>query len=166
MPDFPTNCEWGPILWKIFHGLANKHGNLVSPIFIRDEAIAWPRFMHQIAYILPCKECREHYNEYININNPAILKSLTPDAQSAWVKDFFFNLHNQVNVRNDKPLFEKSNLQTTYESINFDYQLKHFETLIQIVFRHNEVSYLSWSNWVRSTRNLISIYGLVQPVNG
>lgn len=166
MPDFPTNCEWGPILWKILHGFANKYGKLVSPMYLKDQEITWPRFINQTLHILPCKECREHYKEYVHANNPAILKSLSPDAQATWIQDFFFNLHNQVNARNDKPLFEKSDLQTTYESINFGYQLKHFETLIKIVFRYNEVSYMSWVHWMRSFHTLVSIYGLVQPIGG
>ena len=159
-PDFPTNCEWGPILWKIFHGLAAKYGKLVSPIFQRDQEITWPRFIEQTLKILPCKECREHYKEYTEANSPVTLKTLSPDLQATWIQNFYFDLHNVVNVRSGKPVFAQTELQDTYKNINFSYEMKHFETLIKIVFRYNEVTYVAWMNWVRSVQTLISIYGL------
>ena len=159
-PDFPTNCSWGPILWKILHGLADKYGKLTSKIFEKDEEVVWPRFIEQTAKILPCEECREHYGAYIKENNPIIVKTLPLTERATWIQNFYFNLHNQVNERNNKPLFALADLHTTYETINWQYEIKHFEALLKIVFKYNEVTLLSWMNWVRSLRSLMSIYGI------
>jgi len=160
LPNFPTNCEWGPILWNIFHGLADKYGRLMYPLFQKEQEICWPKFIEQIQHILPCKECREHYKEYYLRNNPSILKTLPADAQALWVQNYFFNLHNEINVRNNKPLFDFANLHNTYNNINYTFQIKHFEKLIKVVFQYNEVTLLSWLNWLKTFRTIANIYGL------
>ena len=160
LPDFPTNCEWGPILWRIIHGLADKYGRLMYPLFAKEQELAWPKLIEQTKYILPCKECREHYTTYYNKNNPLILKTLMPEQQALWVQNYFFNLHNEINIANNKPAFEFSNLHTTYNSVNYTFEIKHFEKLLKVVFQYNEVSLLSWLNWLKSFRTIANIYGL------
>jgi hypothetical protein len=160
MPDFPTNCEWGPILWRILHGLAEHYGKLMYPLFLKEEENAWPKFIEQTQYILPCKECREHYKDYYLKNKPSILKNLSSEQKGVWIKNYFFNLHNEVNIRNDKSLFEYSNLHNTYKNINYTFEIKHFEKLLKVVFQYNEVSLLSWLNWIKTFRTIANIYGL------
>ena len=160
MPDFPTNCEWGPILWRILHGLADKYGRLVYPLFSKEQDISWPKFIEQTQFILPCKECREHYKEYYTKNIPSVLKKLSPDEQALWVQNYFFNLHNEINVRNNKPVFNFTDLHDTYKSVNYTFEIKHFEKLLKIVFQYNEVSLISWLNWLKSFRTIANIYGL------
>ena len=160
MPDFPTNCEWGPILWRILHGLADKHGRLMYPTFVKEQDIACPKFIEQTQYVLPCKECRAHYKTYFTKNNPSVLKSLTPEQKGIWIQNFFFNLHNEINVENSKPLFDISNLHSTYNNVNYTFEIKHFEKLLKIVFQYNEVSLLSWLNWLKTFRTIANIYGL------
>ena len=160
LPNFPTNCEWGPILWRILHGLADKYGRLMYPAFIKEQEVSWPKFIEQTQHILPCKDCREHYKTYYKNNNPSILKTLTPEQQALWVQNFFFNLHNNINTENNKPLFDFSSLHTTYKNVNFMFEIKHFEKLLKIVFQYNEVSLLSWLNWLKTFRTIANIYGL------
>lgn len=160
IPDFPTNCEWGPIIWRILHGISLQYGKLMSPTYAKEQTIFWTNFINQTLHILPCKECKQHYKEYIKIHNPNIIKTLTPDQQKLWVQNFFFNLHNEVNVRNDKPLFEFQMLESTYKNINYTFEIKHYEKLLKIIFQYNEVTMLSWLNWVRSFRSIAGIYGI------
>jgi len=160
MPDFPTNCEWGPILWKILHGLADKYGRLMYPLFSKEQDISWLKLIEQTQYILPCKECRAHYKTYYTSNSPSVLKGLPSDQQALWVQNYFFNLHNEVNLRNDKPLFNFIDLHDTYKSVNYTFEIKHFEKLLKIVFQYNEVSLLAWLNWLKTFRTLANIYGL------
>lgn len=161
VPEFPTNCSWGPILWKILHGIAEKYGQIVSPIFLKEEEITWPRFITLTAKIIPCEDCRGHYNIYLANHNPLLLKKLSSTDAATWVQNFFFNLHNEVNTRSDKPLFDITELQSLYVNVNFQYEIKHFESILKIVFKYNEVTLISWMNWIRSLRTLISIYGLI-----
>jgi hypothetical protein len=159
-PDFPTNCSWGPILWKILHGLADKYGTTVSKMFEKDQEILWPRFIEQTQKIIPCEECRDHYATYVKKNDPAILKTLPPEEAAAWIQNFYLTMHNKVNKYTEKPIFLEASLHETYANVNFQYEIKHFEALIKIVFHYNEVTLMSWMNWVRSLRALMSIYGL------
>ena len=161
MPDFPTNCEWGPIIWKILHGISLKYGNLMSPTYAKEQITFWPNFINQTEHILPCKECKAHYKEYLAKHNPNIIKTLTPNQQRLWVQNFFFNLHNEVNVRNNKPLFEFTMLESTYKNVNYTFEIKHYEKLLKVIFQYNEVTMMSWLNWIRTFRSIAGIYGSI-----
>lgn len=160
VPNFPTNCEWGPILWKLLQGMADKYGKLITPLFSKEEETSWPNLINLTLKILPCKECREHYKEFLSKHNPSIIKTLPTDQQSLWVQNFFWNLHNQVNIRNNKDIIDFSQLHNIYKNVNFRYELKHYEKLLTIVFRYNEVSLFSWRDWLKNFKTLESIYGL------
>ena len=160
IPNFPTNCEWGPILWRLLHGIADKYGKLMSPLFIKEQELSWVNLINDTMKILPCKECREHYKIYLSNNNPKFLKTLPSNEQTLWVQNFFFNLHNEVNLSNNKPLLDFKDLHDTYKNVNFFFDLKHYEKLLVIVFRYNEVSLFSWRSWLKNFKTLQSIYGL------
>jgi hypothetical protein len=77
-----------------------------------------------------------------------------------FVRLFFFNLHNDVNKRNSKPLFDYNLLNSTYKDTNIQYLVKQFEKILDIVFQHNEVSLVSWKNWYSNYIKLKNIYGI------
>ena len=160
MPDFPTNCEWGPIIWRIIHGISLKYGNLMSPTYAKEQITFWINFIKQTLNILPCKECKEHYKQYLTKHNPNIIKTLSSEQQKLWVQNFFFNLHNEINLRNNKPLFEFNLLESTYKNVNYTFEIKHYEKLLNVIFQYNEVTMLSWLNWIRSFRSIAGIYGV------
>jgi len=160
MPDFPINAEWGPIIWKILHGLTLKYGKLMSPTYAKEQIMFWINYIHETEYILPCKECKAHYKEYLSKHNPNIIRTLSSDQQKLWVQNFFFNLHNEVNLRNNKPLFEFQMLESTYNNVNYTFEIKHYEKLLKIIFQYNEVTILSWMKWVKSFRSIAGIYGI------
>ena len=160
IPNFPTNCEWGPILWRLLHGIADKYGKLMSPLFLKEQELSWVNLINDTLKILPCKDCREHYKIYLFNNNPKIIKTLPFNEQTLWVQNFFFNLHNEINASNNKPLLDFKDLHDTSKNVNFFFDLKHFEKLLTIVFRYNEVSLFSWRSWLKNFKTLQSIYGL------
>jgi hypothetical protein len=160
IPNFPLNNDWGPILWRLLHGIADKYGSLMSPLFAKEQEIYWINLINDTQKILPCKECKEHYKLYLSHNNPNIIKTLSPSNQQLWVQNFFFNLHNEVNTSNNKPLFNFSDLHNTYKNENFMFDLKHYEKLLNIIFQYNEVSLFSWRSWNKNFKSLQSIYGL------
>lgn len=153
IPDYPTNEAWGPIVWSILHSLAEKYGKLISPLYGLEETVYWTNLIKNTEHILPCKECRKHYKEYLS-NNPIQLK------KENFVRLFFFNLHNDVNKRNSKPLFDYNLLNSSYKDTNIQYLVKQFEKILDIVFQHNEVSLGSWKNWYSNYIKLKNIYGI------
>lgn len=160
MPNFPTNCEWGPILWRLLHGLADKYGRLMSPLYEKEQSIAWPILIIETQKILPCKDCRENYKQYLTLHNPNILKTLNANDQQLWVQNFFWDLHNKKNLENNKSIIPFDQLHNLYNNENFLFDLKHFEKLLIVVFRYNEVSLFSWKNWLKQFKMIQSIYGL------
>lgn len=160
VPNFPTNCEWGPILWRLLHGLADKYGKVITPLFKEEEIHAWINIIGETQKILPCSECKEHYKTYLHTHNPIILKTLSDTEKGIWIQTFFWELHQEVDLRNDKPTLEFEKLHALYKNVNFRFELKHFEKLLKIVFQYNEVTLLSWQNWMKSFRRISSVYGL------
>jgi len=161
LPNFPTNCEWGPILWRIIHGLADKHGKLMSPLYVKEQELSWINFINMLGKILTCKECREHYHKYLEKNNPNVIKKLSPDNQRLWIQKFFWNLHNEINLRNNKDILEFDKLHDLYNNVNFFFEIKHYEKLLKVVFQYNEVTLGSWLSWLKNFRTIASIYGFV-----
>lgn len=153
IPDYPTNEAWGPILWGILHSLAEKYNKLVSTLYKKEEELYWTNLIKLTETILPCKDCRNHYKDYLS-NKKINLKE--PD----FVRLFFYNLHNDINLRNDKPLFDYSNLNITYKDTNINYLVKQFEKILDIVFQYNEVSLVSWKKWYSNYIKLQNIYGI------
>ena len=160
VPNFPTNCEWGPILWRLLHGLADKYGQVITPLFKQEEDIAWYKLILETQKILPCKECKAHYATYLVANNPSILKSLSNENKGIWIQTFFWKLHNEIDLDNNKPILDFDKLHSLYKNVNFIFEIKHFEKLLNIVFQYNEVTIMSWQNWMVQFRKLTSVYGL------
>ena len=65
LPNYPTNESWGPILWRVLHGLAEKYGKLITPLFHQEEVLAWTHLIDNTYKILPCKDCRDHYLKWL-----------------------------------------------------------------------------------------------------
>jgi hypothetical protein len=153
LPNYPTNEAWGPILWAILHSLAEKYNKLVSMLYKKEEELYWTNLIKLTESILPCKDCRNHYKDYLSKKK---INLKEPD----FVKLFFYNLHNDINLRNDKPLFDYSNLNITYKDTNINYLVKQFEKILDIVFQYNEVSLVSWKKWYSNYIKLQNIYGI------
>ena len=76
------------------------------------------------------------------------------------VQNFFWDLHNKKNLENNKSIIPFDQLHNLYNNENFLFDLKHFEKLLIVVFRYNEVSLFSWKNWLKQFKMIQSIYGL------
>lgn len=153
LPNYPTNEAWGPILWSILHSLAEKYNKVVSILYKKEEELYWTNLIKLTETILPCKDCRNHYKDYLSKKK---INLKEPD----FVRLFFYNLHNDINLRNNKPLFDYSNLNTSYKDKNINYLVKQFEKILDIVFQYNEVSLVSWKKWYSNYIKLQNIYGI------
>lgn len=92
--DSPQNHIWGPELWTILHSSAERFGQ-PSKRLPDDEKRIWFGLLRSLQFSLPCPLCKKHYISYFHTNQ--IL--LTREGVRSWL----FNLHNQVNQRNNKP---------------------------------------------------------------
>ena len=88
----PETTVWGPPLWKVLHTLAELSDN--SPL--------WFDILNSLETFIPCPVCKTHFTEY-KTQNPA-------PADHQGIVDWFFILHNIVNARTNKPLYDAAGL--------------------------------------------------------
>jgi len=157
LPDVPSVNQWGPVLWKILHALAEKYGTLVSPLFEAEEAVSWLHIINSTGTILPCKDCRDHYDAWLK-NNPPQFKNKTSSEKRTWVRNYFWSLHTDINLRNGKENVDFDYLSTLYKSVDIVHNLRIYEKFLETFVQHNEISILKWKSWYSSVRKLLSIY--------
>ena len=110
---------WGPHLWKILHIFADRSGQFSNKILEDDEGHAWINVLKTLENIMPCALCVTHYKAFLkkhNINSLLAYKGL---ARKRWLTEFWFNLHNEVNLRSNKSVFLKDDLNIYEDSSCF-----------------------------------------------
>jgi hypothetical protein len=83
---------WGPSMWRLLHGLAEKLGKHTTMVLIQDEERAWLHFLRSVENVIPCKRCKEHYRNWSLKNR--IDGATGRLAARAWL----WGLHNEVNT--------------------------------------------------------------------
>ena len=152
VPNYPDTADWGPILWKILHGLAEKAG---QGIIKSDEIREWQKFIKVTGDMLPCDICRAHYQAFLKANPSSQLTNLNPIQTNTWVKSFFWNLHNQVNLSRGLPIFLYEDL--SIQSPDFTDLLFQLTPIIKKAILLSGVPYMTWTAWVNSFKMLRSI---------
>jgi len=94
--------EWQPITWILFHTVAIDYNELYKDHYIN--------FFESFKTIIPCKICRNHYNENINKNLMDISNNINKDRIFNWTID----LHNNVNKMNNKKLWTYDEAKNHY----------------------------------------------------
>jgi len=83
---------WGPRLWYLLHTFSVKVELTV------DNQILWGNFLKVSLAVMNCPKCQSHFSEALRGLN---LKVIT----KAELEEWFYNLHNEINQTNIKPLF-------------------------------------------------------------
>ena len=91
--------EWGPILWKYLHCLAEKVGTSGNKIVDTDQANYMEALLSALPLILPCTECQAHAAEYIAGHPLPSLKGLYNGELQRTVREWLFLFHNTVRER-------------------------------------------------------------------
>jgi hypothetical protein len=125
--------KWGSLVWKILHIQSEYLGKQTIQMLKNDERILINKFLKQISYILPCSTCKKHYNDYYMNNNS---NNIEYKDINTFLINYFYNLHNSVNERNNKPLFNKEDLIIYKQHTKQEYSilLKEFEQLFKKVY--------------------------------
>ena len=103
--DSPQNHIWGPALWTILHSSAERIGTKQLQRLPREEERIWMGLLNSLRYSLPCPHCKKHYTSYL-FSKPIL--SFNRDTIRLWL----FNLHQEVNQRNNK------NTEITFENLS------------------------------------------------
>lgn len=99
----PTKREWGPPLWKILHGITESLGNQAMPLLSTDEAHEIVFILRDVDKIMPCALCRNHYNAWRKTHPIERLDRLRGPMLRDAVRNWLFELHEDVNARNETP---------------------------------------------------------------
>jgi hypothetical protein len=157
VPNYPDTAEWGPLVWTVLHGLAEKSGSASIPA---DEVREWVKFLKFTGEMLPCDKCRAHYATYL-ANNPITLLSTIPyDQVHTFITTWLWTLHNEINADTGKPFFPYTDLPLTYSSVNLQDTLWRLEPVIKKAIQLNGVSLLKWAKWLYSCKMLKAIVGM------
>ena len=108
------SSEWGPILWKILHILA-EHTN-------EYHIELWKSLLSSLPNLIMCDYCRLHVEYYIQkyplINTP--------------IRDYLYYFHEYVNKQADKSTFNYSLLTSTYKATeDLENLIQQFHDLVK-----------------------------------
>lgn len=153
IPDYPGTEEWGPLVWNILHGLAEKMRNANA-----EELREWKRLLTLTADVLPCDVCKKHYKEVL-LQHPigGILK-MDGVVAATFVKTWLWTLHNEINVGNGKPELPFTELSVLYGTIDIRDMFWRLEPVMKLALTKSGMGYISWLKWVASAKMLFSFY--------
>lgn len=154
VPNYPENAEWGPILWEILHGIAECAGRAVLP---DDEVREWQKFVKLTGDILPCDKCRPHYAAYLKLHPATHFAKIPYSSLKTSVKTFFWELHNEVNTDNGKPVFSYDDLPARYNKVNLQDLFWRLDPVMKKTIQLNGISLLKWTNWIHSFKMMRAI---------
>lgn len=121
-----------------------------------DEVREWQKFLMLTSEILPCDHCRDHYHKYSVAHPLTQIKTMSKEDMKIFIKKWIWTLHNEVNMRNQKPIFEFENLET-YNSVNLQDQLWRLDPIMKRAIQLSGVSLLKWTAWLHSYKMLLSL---------
>lgn len=104
MAETASKLYWGPLLWRLFHNLAELSNR-------RDIPVLWPKLLQLTAALMPCEACRSHLAATLR-SRPFFKISrvdlITGPAVQKQIRAELWRLHNEVNTRLGKPVFGTS----------------------------------------------------------
>jgi hypothetical protein len=106
---------WGPSLWRVLHSFAFSLNYEQDQSVYSKKRQELLQFIESLQLLLPCEECRLHFQEYIQLHNPKKAENL-----AYWT----FDLHNSVNQRIGKPQFSFGDVSKVYEDSHCTIQCK------------------------------------------
>lgn len=155
--DIPDPVEWGPILWKYLHCLAEKIGTSGNPLMDNDHAGYMEILIGNLHQIIPCPECQSHASLYISNNPLPILRGMKGDILRETVRLWLFNFHNHVRTIKGQPIIVNSveasrNLYLGCFVPKCEYTL--FVQNVGYAVRQNWVKIDIWRKWYSTSEKI------------
>jgi FAD-linked sulfhydryl oxidase len=104
MANETIRAELGRSAWKVFHTILAQYPEKPTV----EEKDTLKSYIHLFSRVYPCRECAEHFQ--------VLLKQYPPQLSSREVaSQWGCHVHNQVNDRLGKPLFDCMDISDKYE---------------------------------------------------
>lgn len=97
-------ADWGPILWKYVHCMAEKSGTSNNKVTDADQANCLDTLLSTLHLILPCTECQAHAAGYVAAHPVPLLKELHGEALRTTARNWLFHFHNHVRATKGQPI--------------------------------------------------------------
>jgi hypothetical protein len=151
---------WGPEMWKMLHIFADKSGSISDKILENDEAHIWMILIRNLNIIMPCQLCSQHYKAWTkryNLNELVGLRGLT---RNTWLTEFFWNLHNDVNSRGNKSVFDKEDLKRYSDRSEFASSLDLIRRMVAKGIEQGALEMMATKSVLTNIEKLRKLYGL------
>jgi hypothetical protein len=104
MEQLLSTDQWGPILWKYLHCIAERIGQSGNTIVDTDQANYMEVLLTMLPQILPCKSCQEHSLAYQEYSPIPPLRGMYGATLRETVRNWLFAFHNHVRSQNQQPI--------------------------------------------------------------
>jgi len=140
---------WGAPTWYFFHTLAEK----IKPEYFETNKNTLFNTIKSVCHNLPCPSCSLHATQYIDKINLNSIKSKDDFIM------LFFNFHNELNKRKNKPIFSYDELRAKYEKANlinivnnflYYYRMEHHAIRMMADDMHRKRSSKNILEWLHS----------------
>lgn len=99
---------WGPMFWQTLHIISFNYPT--NPT--KEDKINYYDYIQSLTHILPCKKCRDNLKKNLQQMKFSLSTMKNRDSFSR----FIYELHNQVNVMLNKPIYK------TYDEVRDTYE--------------------------------------------
>jgi hypothetical protein len=96
---------WGPPLWKVLHIAAQA-------TITKGRQSQWKLILNTLQTDLPCPDCTAHYISWYRTHPIGI--SLFPNRNNRQIVVWLLDLHNDVNRRTGRPVWNAAQLDAAY----------------------------------------------------
>jgi hypothetical protein len=157
--------EWGPILWRYLHCLAEKIGYTdESNVNSKYEASCIFYLLDNLYLVIPCNECQAHAREYISTYCVNKIENLRGSELRKEVRKWLFDFHTAVRLRKGQPVI----LSTVQECSDFyrnatissDDYTKYIQC-VAAAAREKIIKINHWRKWYNMSEQLKQILGNV-----
>ena len=134
---------WGPGLWELIHTITYNYGIITLD---QKKIKQYIIFFTEMAHIIPCIYCREHYIGYLN-KYPIKNYINSYDSIINWVN----NLHNRINSKLNKTVYSLKTSKEKYLNnniliINHQIISNFFDHTIKTINSNNINSFKNFFN--------------------
>lgn len=158
---YPDASEWGPHLWSVLHGVAERVGTSSFAQYYDDERRALIKMIKMLEKVIPCPSCKEHYEVYLREHPIEVsLKTLMHAELKEYIKRWFWELHNWVNESLSRPLYDYDSLAGQYGRLNIRAALVSLDVPMKRAIRVRSGQLFSYIEFVKQVNILLSIYGI------
>ena len=154
--------EWGPILWKYLHCIAERIGASGNKIIDTDQANYTDTLLTMLPLIIPCTECQAHAATYLAANPlPPLMGLYGTDLQQT-VRTWLFTFHNAVRALKGQPIVITTVEECKAAYVNASVAKCEYTTFIQSVaaaVRQGWVRIENWRKWYSNSERIRIITG-------